>query len=111
MTNYREILRLRSMGLNKVEIASSCDCSRNTVAQVLSRAEEFSLSYQLPEDMSDKKLFEALFPPNESRPVYKMPDYEHIHREMQRSGVTLNLLWLEYCDECRSTGEIPYQST
>ena len=23
---------------------------------------------------------------------YKMPDYEYIHREMQKSGVTLNLL-------------------
>jgi len=23
-----------------------------------------------------------------------MPDYEYIHREMARSGVTLSLLWL-----------------
>ena len=23
----------------------------------------------------------------------------------------LNLLWPEYCDQCRSMGEIPYQST
>ncbi len=32
MTNYREILRLHSLGLNKTEIASSCQCARNTVA-------------------------------------------------------------------------------
>ena len=32
MTNYREILRLHSMGLNKTEIASSCRCARNTAA-------------------------------------------------------------------------------
>ena len=29
MTNYREILRLHSLGLNKTEIASSCRCARN----------------------------------------------------------------------------------
>jgi len=40
-----------------------------------------------------------------------MPDYDHVHREMSKSGVTLTLLWLEYCDECRRYGQIPYQST
>lgn len=40
-----------------------------------------------------------------------MPDYAYIHKELQRSGVTLNLLWLEYCDQCRATGQTPYQST
>ena len=36
MTNYREILRLHSLGLNKTEIASSCQCARDTVAATLS---------------------------------------------------------------------------
>ena len=40
-----------------------------------------------------------------------MPDYTSVHKKLQRSGVTLNLLWLEYCDQCRAAGEIPYQST
>lgn len=40
-----------------------------------------------------------------------MPDYEHIHYEMQKSGVTLSLLWVEYCEQCRANGDIPYQST
>lgn len=37
MTNYREILRLHSFGLNKTEIAGSLSCSRNNVASVLHR--------------------------------------------------------------------------
>lgn len=61
--------------------------------------------------MSDKKLAETLFPPPLGKIKYKMPDYEYVYREMQKKGVTLNLLWLEYCDRCRSSGEIPYQST
>lgn len=26
---------------------------------------------------------------------YSMPDYEWVHKEMQKSGVTLSLLWVE----------------
>jgi len=42
---------------------------------------------------------------------YKMPDYEYIHKELAKSGVTLGLLWVEYCEQCRNSGEVPYQST
>ncbi len=40
-----------------------------------------------------------------------MPDYEYVYREMQCKGVTLNLLWLEYVEKCRLSGDMPYQST
>ena len=108
MTNYREILRLHSLGLNKTEIATSCQCARNTVTATLQRAANCGLQWPLPEAMSDKQLAEHLFPASASKPVYKMPDYAYVHKELQRSGVTLNLLWLEYCDQCRAAGEIPY---
>lgn len=62
MTNYREILRLHSLGLNKTEIASSCQCARNTVAATLQRAANCGLQWPLPEEMSDKQLSERLFP-------------------------------------------------
>ena len=58
-----------------------------------------------------KQLSERLFPSSTAKPAYKMPDYASVHKELQRSGVTLDLLWLEYCDQCRAAGEIPYQST
>ena len=74
MTNYREILRLHSLGLNKTEIATSCQCARNTVAATLQRAANCGLKWPLPEKMSDKQLAERLFPASGSKPVYKMPD-------------------------------------
>ncbi len=111
MTNYREILRLDSLGLNKTQIAEACGCSRTTVIQTLRLAKKNQLQHPLPESMSDKQLADLLFPTAIGKPVFKMPDYEYVHRELQKNGVTLNLLWLEYCDTCRSTGEIPYQST
>ena len=111
MTNYREILRLNSLGLNKTQIAGVCGCSRITVIKVLELAQTNQLSYPLPEGMSDKQLAEVLFPTSAAKPDYKMPDYEYVAREMQKSGVTLNLLWLEYCEQCSNNGEIPYQLT
>ena len=36
MTNYREILRLASLGITKMDIAASCGCSRNTVTMFYS---------------------------------------------------------------------------
>ena len=82
MTNYREILRLSSLGFNKTKIAQSVGCSRTTVIQVLNIAEEKGVSYPLPDDLSDKKLSELLFPSDRSRPGYKMPDYSYVHREL-----------------------------
>lgn len=111
MTNYREILRLDSLGLNKTQIAEACGCSRMTVITVLRQAESTGISYPLPESISDKELASKLYPSMPDKPTFKMPDYEYVHKELQRSGVTLKLLWLEYCEKCRETGEIPYQST
>ena len=73
MTNYREILRLHSLGLNKTEIASSCQCARNTVAATLQRAANCGLQWPLPEEMSDKQLSERLFPSSTAKPACKMP--------------------------------------
>lgn len=44
MTNYREILRLNSLGLNNSQIAEACGCSRTTVVQTLQLAKDKSLT-------------------------------------------------------------------
>ena len=111
MTNYREILRLKSLGLNHSQIAESTGISRPTVITVLQKATEAGVSYQTAREISDKELATMLFPGGSGKMTYKMPDYEYIHREKAKSGVTLQLLWFEYCDKCRETNEIPYQLT
>ena len=111
MTNYRKILRLQSLRLNKSQIAQSVCCSRTTVIQVLNVAVEKGIRYPLLEDLSDRKLSELLFPNEHANPEYQMPDYEYVHKELQKNGVTLNLLWLEYCEKCREEGTLPYQLT
>ena len=111
MTNYREVLRLKSLGLNNTQIANSLGCSRTTVIQVLNAAEEKGISHPPPENLSDKDLSDLLFPGSRKKAEYAVPDCAQIHKELQKSGVTLNLLWLEYCDECHARGALPYQLT
>lgn len=111
MTDYREILRLRSLGLNHSQIAESAGIARQTVITTLSRAMAMGITWQSAESLSDKELAANLFPAANGKPAFKMPDYEVVHREMMKPGVTLQLLWYEYCDGCRAANETPYQLT
>ena len=86
MTNYREILRLSCLGLNKAQIAGVCGCSRTTVIKVLNIASAKGLSYPLPDRMSDKQLADALFPANATKPEYKMPDYDKWSKWLKANG-------------------------
>lgn len=107
MTQYREILRLHSQGVSKRGIAASCHCSRNTITALLERADQYNVSWPLQKDMTDQELQEFLFPEKSISSKRRIPDCQHIHKEMAKSGVTLSLLWNEYCEECRLSGEIP----
>jgi len=40
-----------------------------------------------------------------------MPDLEYVHQEMAKSGVTLSLLWSEYCENCKMEGSRPLMYT
>jgi transposase len=109
MTKYREILRLQSQGISRRGIAASCECSRNTVAKVLLRAEELNCSWPPPEGVSDGDLERQFFPPRAASSPRRMPDLEYLHKELMKQGVTLKLLWTEYCEKCRQEREIPLQ--
>jgi transposase len=108
MTQYREILRLHSRRISQRSIASSCQCSRNTVARVLARAREMGIGWPLKSDLTDGDL-EKMFFPNATNASLsrKLPDLEYIHKEAAKPGVTLRLLWSEYCSTCRLNNETP----
>jgi len=111
MTEYLEILRLASLGVSNSKIAVGACCSRQTVISVLKKAAQKSISYEDAKGMAKKELAAAINEGGLERARYRKPDFEYIHKELGKSGVTLSLLWIEYCKECKRTGEIPYQST
>ena len=111
MTEYREILRLHHQGISQRGIAESCACSRNTVARVLQQAKEKGVAWPLEESITDAVLHGMLADERGGDMLRKQPDYDYIHRELARSGVTLTLLWSEYCQTCREEGTIPFMYT
>ena len=100
MEKAREILRQHyEVGLSHREIAESVKVSLGTVSGILAKAREAGISY--PPGLSNKELGSILYPPKERDGKKKNaePDMEYIHREMQKKGVTLTLLWEEYKTE------------
>lgn len=103
MSKSREILRLRWVLKHSVrDVASSVGVSTGMVSQTAQRAAMAGLAWADVESMDDAELETALYaaapggdPPTD-RPK---PDPLHIHRELRRPGVTLELLHLEYLQE------------
>ena len=110
MTNYREILRLSALGLSQSDIARSCNASKRTVNSVLKAAKRENISWPLDNDQTNAVLAGQLYPSEErSETLHKkrMPNFSHIRKELLRNGVNKKLLWAEYLEECRLSGEEP----
>ena len=105
MTSYREILRLRSLRFSERNIARSAGVSRNTVKKVLTKADELNITWPLDFSMTDNALEEILFPKEKTATNKRMPDFDYIRKELMRNGVNKKLLWYEYMEECRQSGE------
>lgn len=112
MVDYKEILRLSSQGTKQRQIAASLGSSRNTVSEVLETANTKGIKWPIEDDVSNEDLQSILFPEKyASTSGYMEPDYEYIHAELAKPGVTLTLLWTEYNEKCISAGKRPYMTT
>ena len=112
MINYREILRLNSLGYSQRRIEASVHSSHQTVKNVLEKASAQGISWPLEDDITNAILGEMLSDRNtRTNSPYAEPDFAYIHKELSKKGVTLTLLWQEYCEKCRTNGQQPYMST
>jgi len=101
MRQIREVLRLRfEKKMSGRQIGQALRVGRTTVQEYLQRAHEARLTWPLPEALNDEELQKLLFP---SSPLHiekavprPVPDFFHLHQELKKKGVTLQLLWEEY---------------
>lgn len=100
MRKIKEVLRLAAAGRSNRAIARSVGIAHSTVREYRGRAQAAGLEWPLPAEVSDAELEARLFllprPSNIQRPL---PDWSEVHEELKarrRTGVTLQLLWLEY---------------
>jgi transposase len=98
MRKIKEVLRLKfEVGLTYEAIGQSCNIGHTTVGEYLRRAQDAGLVWPLPEDMDEASLEKLLYPRSTGVAVKRpVPDWEYVHKELKRKGVTLFLLWQEY---------------
>lgn len=99
MRKVREILRLSlSCKLGVREIARSCSISHSTVGEYLGRVEKAGLSWAEVEKMDDGDIARLVKnnAPSKDKGSRPQPDWNYIHQELRKKGVTLQLLWEEY---------------
>ncbi|MGL6200904.1 MAG: IS21 family transposase [Lachnospiraceae bacterium] len=112
MVDYREILRLKSLNYSNTDISASVHSSRNTVQEVLNIAGALKIKWPFDDEVTNYILESLLYPERHKQDDERLlPDYPKIHRELAKKGVTLTLLWTEYCMEAKSVGKKPYMST
>jgi transposase len=102
MRKIREVLRL-ALGeeLSRRQASAASGVPLTTVNDYLRRAASAGLKWPLPGELDDAGLEALLYPPAApsvvSRPA---PDWDRVHKELRRKGVTLQLLWVEYREAC-----------
>jgi transposase len=108
MSKEKQILQLRIKGYSQRRIADTLKVSRNTVAKVFKALQEHPVSEDALNPLNDQELHQQLFPEESQVPLLVTPDYDYIHKELLKNGVTLKLLWEEYVDTCRRSEKPPY---
>lgn len=97
----KQILELRAAGLSLNNIARSRHMSKSSVSDVFQIALERGISFGDVKEMRPEEVYTLFYPDKHAEEtIYSNPDYEYIHKELSKVGVTLKLLWKEYKDKC-----------
>lgn len=100
------VLQLRAEGLSGRAIATSQAMSRKSITAVLEAADAAGVGWDDVADLVEGEVYALLFPGRgEHESVFAQPDWDRVHKELARVGVTLKLLHGEYVDFCAVAGE------
>lgn len=100
MRKIQEIFRQHELGHSNREIGRSLNMSPGTVSNYLYRARASGIDLSSTLELSEAQLHERLFLTSKA-PLSKrvLPDWEQIHAELRKKGMTLMLLWREYREQ------------
>lgn len=113
MRRIREVLRLKhECGYSQRDISASTGMSKGSVGDYLLRAVVAGLTWEDASKLEDSILESRLFVQvGRNEPPARAPiDFAGVRQEMRKAGVTLQLLWVEYCASIVASSELrPYQ--
>lgn len=102
------ILELRSKNMSRNSIAQIRGMSRTSVSEVFRVADQLGVTFDDVRDKNPEAVYLMFFPNRHSvESLYEKPDYEYVHTELKKVGVTLKLLWEEYKEKSTRDGSIP----
>jgi len=93
----KDVIRLKwHAQLSHEQIATALMVSKGVVAKYVALASAAGLDWETVQDWSEKRLGSVLLPRSANAQPFVEPDWARIHRELDRKGMTLMLLWQEY---------------
>lgn len=103
MSTMKEVLRLKYLGdLSNRNIEHLGIASKSAVSNFTARFEKSTLTIDEALKMEDKKLSALLFPElrqYQSKTTKTHPDWNYVHSELSKKGMTRLLLWEEYKEQ------------
>ncbi len=97
MRKLKEIARLYlELHLGVRPIARACNISTSTVSLYVDKLIQLGLTYPQICRMEEDALSRLIFPGKEKVPKKPLPDFDYIHKELKKKGVSLQLLYEEY---------------
>lgn len=101
MRSIREVLRQKwVLKKSHREVARSLGLSAGAVGGVMVRAAKLGLDWAMVEALPEAELEQRLYGPKLAAGVQRpLPDPVYIHNERKKTGVTLELLHLEYLEQ------------
>ena len=98
MRKLKDALRLKfDGGLSHQQIAGALGISKGVVTKYAGLAVAAGLDWVAIAAMDEAALERCLLASPRPSDIYAQADYGRIHQELGRKGVTLMLLWEEYC--------------
>lgn len=106
-------MRLHEAGFSLRQIAKIVASGRSTITRTVKIAQEKVLVFEVLFQWSHKEIEEMFRSPQKKQvsTYYVIPDFEQLAKDLVKSGVTLQLLWEEYAQDCRMNGKTFYQLT
>lgn len=104
MSKIRHTLQLLHSGnLSQRQIGAALGISKSTVSEIASYTRAAGLDWAQAQHLSDDEPQARLYrPPVARQSRHLEPDYDHLHSELKRAGVTLQLLKEEYQQQHQS---------
>lgn len=101
MRKIKEVLRLSESGINISQIREVTSLSRDTIRAYLSASKSANVKYIEIQNLSLNEISLKLFPSTNSLLFERkpQPDWNYIHKEMQKKSVTRQLLWDEFIEQ------------